>query len=51
MTAAIGGWLIVEIMYRVIGKPITALGNWLWYVATGRRRLLTAPELIDEITK
>ena len=51
LTAAIGGWLIVEIMYRVIGKPITALGNWLWYVATGRRRLLTAPELIDEITK
>jgi hypothetical protein len=51
LIAAIGGWLIVEIIYRVMGKPLRAIGNWLWYVASGRRKLLTVPELIDELTK
>ena len=51
LVAAIGGWLIVEMMYRLIGKPLTVIGNLLWYVATGRRKLLTLPELIDDITQ
>jgi hypothetical protein len=51
LLATIGGWLIVEIIYRVMGKPLRAIGNWLWYVASGRRKLLTVSELIDELTK
>jgi hypothetical protein len=41
----------VEIIYRVMGKPLRTIGDWVWYVASGQRQLLTVPELIDEITK
>jgi hypothetical protein len=51
LSAAIGGWLIIESMSRLLNRPLTAIGNWLWLVATGRRKLLTMPDLIDQITR
>jgi hypothetical protein len=51
LIAAIGGWVIVEIIYRLLGKPLMVIGNWLWYTATGRRKIATLPALIEEINQ
>lgn len=41
------GWALIELFYLTMGRPISVISNWLWYLQTGKHHKITLQELGD----
>lgn len=50
LAIALGGWLLSQLLSRLLAKPLAALTSRIWTLATGHTSLVTAKDILTGAT-